>query len=123
LLCTARRKNRLPSGSTILQKKEELCYTVKKGFLFFPSPAGMSLMKLSLAKAYNLIIAGQGVFIVSDTPAGDGKNDNIFYSLWNSHSPLPEPERFFLGGKNMVHLNIPQYCAGIFNNLWGLETE
>jgi hypothetical protein len=38
----------------------------------------MPLTKLSLAKN-NLIIAGRENF-VSDIPAGDGKNDNLFYS-------------------------------------------
>ncbi len=39
----------------------------------------MSLTKLSLARN-TLIIPGQGEFD-SDIPAGDGKNDNIFYSV------------------------------------------
>jgi hypothetical protein len=36
-------------------------YTVKKGFAIFPSPAGMSLIKLSL-DGNNLIISAQGEF-------------------------------------------------------------
>jgi hypothetical protein len=39
----------------------------------------MSLTKLSLA-GNTLVIPGQGEF-GSDSPAGDGKNDNIFYSV------------------------------------------
>ncbi len=46
-------------------------YTVKKCYRFFPSPAGMSPTKLSLA----------GNNLVSDIPAGDGKNDNLLYSV------------------------------------------
>jgi hypothetical protein len=45
----------------------------------FPSPAGMSLTKLSLA-GNNLIIPSQGEF-VSDIPVEDGKKDNLFYSV------------------------------------------
>ncbi len=41
----------------------------KKTLSFFPSPAGMSLTKLSLAGKISL---------VSDIPAGNGKNDNLF---------------------------------------------
>jgi hypothetical protein len=40
----------------------------------------MSLTKLSLA-GNNLIIPGQEEFDYSDIPAGDGKNDNLFYSV------------------------------------------
>jgi hypothetical protein len=54
-------------------------YTLLKRSLFFPSPAGMSLTKLTLA-GNNLIIFGRES-LVSDTPAGNGKNDNIFYSV------------------------------------------
>jgi hypothetical protein len=41
------------------KKKRE--YTVKKRLAIFPSPAGMSQTKLSLAEN-NLIISGQGEF-------------------------------------------------------------
>ncbi len=37
----------------------------------FPSPAGMSLIKLFLARES----------LVSDIPPGDGKQDNLFYSV------------------------------------------
>jgi hypothetical protein len=40
----------------------------------------MSLTKLSLT-GNNFIIPGQGEFGVSDNSAGDGKNDNLFYSV------------------------------------------
>jgi hypothetical protein len=46
----------------------------KKRLSFFPSPAGMSLTKLSQA-GNNLII------LVSDNLAGDGKKENLFYSV------------------------------------------
>ncbi len=53
--------------------------TVKKRLAIFPSPARMSLTKLSLA-GKSLIIPGQGEF-VCDIPAGDGKIANLFYSV------------------------------------------
>jgi hypothetical protein len=40
----------------------------------------MSLIKLSMA-GNNLIIPDWGEFIASDIPAGDRKNDNLFYSV------------------------------------------
>jgi hypothetical protein len=48
---------------SINQRIYHLCYTVhcKKILAVFPSPAGMSLTKLSLA-GNNLIISGQGEF-------------------------------------------------------------
>ncbi len=45
-------------------------YTVKKRLTIFPSPAGMSLTKLSLA-GNDIIILGPGS-LVSDIPVGDG---------------------------------------------------
>jgi hypothetical protein len=48
----------------------------KKGLAVFPSPAGMSLTKLSLA-GNNSIFPGQGEF-VTDIPAGDVKTTNLF---------------------------------------------
>ncbi len=48
----------------------------KKRLMIFPSPAGMSLTKLSLA-GKNLIIPARES-LVSDNPAGDGKIDNLF---------------------------------------------
>ncbi len=48
----------------------------KKRFVVFPSPAGISLTKLSLA-CNNLIIPGRVEF-VSDIQAGDGKIANHF---------------------------------------------
>jgi hypothetical protein len=53
-------------------------YTVKK-IIVFPVPAGMSLTKLSLAGIIKLFSARES--FVSDIPAGDGKNYNIFYSV------------------------------------------
>jgi hypothetical protein len=49
----------------------------KKWLLFFPSPARMSRTKLSLAG--NFPPARES--LVSDIPAGDGKNDYLFYSV------------------------------------------
>ncbi len=54
--------------------------TVKK-VRDFPSPAGMSLTKLSMA-GINSIIPGQRG-LVSDIQAGNGKNDNLFYSAYS----------------------------------------
>jgi hypothetical protein len=51
----------------------------KKSVSNFPSPAGMSLIKLSLG-GNNLIIPVQGEY-VSDIPDGEGKIDNLFYSV------------------------------------------
>jgi hypothetical protein len=59
-------------------------YTVKKGYHFFPSPARMSLTKLSQG-GNNFIIPDQ-VELVSDILAGDTKNDNLFYSVSNVFS-------------------------------------
>ncbi len=50
----------------------------KKMFAIFPSPAGMSLIKLSL-DGNNLIIPAPGrVWSVHDIPAGEGKIVNHF---------------------------------------------
>ncbi len=55
----------------------------KKKFAVLLSLAGMSLTKLSLAGIIKLFPArGE---LVSDIPAGDGKIDNLFYSV---RSPL-----------------------------------
>ncbi len=55
-----------------------MSYTVKKRLPIFPSPAGMSQTKLSLA-GNNYIIPRQGEFsVISDIPAGDGKIANLF---------------------------------------------
>jgi hypothetical protein len=55
-------------------------YTVKKRFVIFPSPAGMSLTKLSLGGnndvVYKLFPPRES--LVSDIPAGDGKIVNLF---------------------------------------------
>ncbi len=50
----------------------------EKRLATFPSPAGMSLTKLSLA-GNNQIIFRQGEF--GDIPAEDGKSLTIFYSV------------------------------------------
>jgi hypothetical protein len=49
----------------------------KKSLSNFPSPTGMSLIKLSLG-GNNLIIPSRES-LVSDIPDGDGKIDNLFY--------------------------------------------
>jgi hypothetical protein len=61
---------------TALQATQRYHDTVKKRLTIFPSPAGMSLTKLSLA-GINLIIPGQGEF-GSDIPAGHGKIVKLF---------------------------------------------
>ncbi len=50
----------------------------KKRFAIFPSPAGMSLIELSL-DGNNLIIPAQGEFVhLNPIPSGDGKIVNLF---------------------------------------------
>jgi hypothetical protein len=52
-------------------------YTVKNVIAIFPSPAGMSLTKLSLAAGIiKLFLARKS--LVSDIPAGDGKIAILF---------------------------------------------
>ncbi len=48
--------------------------------LFFPSPAEMSLTKLSLAEIIKLFPARES--LVSDISAGDVKNYKLFYSVF-----------------------------------------
>jgi hypothetical protein len=50
-----------------------LWYNIEKRLAIFPSPARMSLTKLSLA----------GKSLVSDNPAGDRKIDNLFLKCNN----------------------------------------
>ncbi len=47
--------------------------------MIFPSPAGMSLSKLSLAGIIKVFPARES--LVSRNPDGDGKNENFFYSV------------------------------------------
>ncbi len=56
--------------------REDAVAHCKKKLAVFPTPAGMSLIKLSLG-GKNLIISVQGE-LVSDIPAGDGKTANHF---------------------------------------------
>ncbi len=64
------------------------CYTIhcKKRFAIFPSPAGMSLTKLSLGR--NTVFPSRES-LVSDIPAGDGKIMKLFYSVLSvvHHNP------------------------------------
>jgi hypothetical protein len=53
---------------------------------FFPSPAGMSLIKLSLT-GNNLIIPGQGEF-GSCHPGWGQENDNLFLTVQNCSKSL-----------------------------------
>jgi hypothetical protein len=52
----------------------------KKGFPIFPSPAGMSLTKLSLDGNYDVIykLFLHRESLVSDIPAGDGNIEKLF---------------------------------------------
>ena len=52
----------------------------KKMLMIFPSPAGMSLTKLSLGGNYDVIykLFPSRDSLVSDIPAGDGKMANLF---------------------------------------------
>jgi hypothetical protein len=58
----------------------EVRYTVKKSFLIFPSPAGMSLTELSLGGnwdvIYKLFLPRQS--LESDIPAGGGNIEKLF---------------------------------------------
>jgi hypothetical protein len=55
----------------------------KKNFSILPSPAGMSLTKLSLGGnndvIYNLFPPKES--LVSDIPGGDGKIEKLFYGV------------------------------------------
>jgi hypothetical protein len=69
-------------------------YTVKKSFSTFPSPAGMSLTKLSLGGNYDVIYK---LFLpmeslVSDIPAGDGNIEKFFYSVYEYFDPSFSPQ-------------------------------
>jgi hypothetical protein len=52
----------------------------KKRLAIFPSPAGMSLTKLSLATGNNLTSRES---FVSDIPAGTGKSNNLFFTVYS----------------------------------------
>jgi hypothetical protein len=58
-------------------------YTVKKSFSTFPSPARMSLTKLSLVGnydvTYKLFLTRES--LLSDIPAGDGNIKKLFYGV------------------------------------------
>ncbi len=54
-------------------------HTVKKRLSYFPSPAGMPLTKLTWPGIIKLFPAREN--LVSDIPAGDGKNANLFYRV------------------------------------------
>jgi hypothetical protein len=59
----------------------------KKSFSVFPSPAGMSLSKLSLGENYDVI---SKLFLlsesfVSDIPARYGKIEKFFYGVYSGH--------------------------------------
>jgi hypothetical protein len=55
----------------------------KKSFSIFPSPAGLSLTKLSLGGNYDVIykIFLPRECLVSDIPAGDGNIVKLFYGV------------------------------------------
>jgi hypothetical protein len=55
----------------------------KKSFSIFPSPAGMSLTKLSLGEnnLYMTSFFAPRESLVSDIPAGDGNIGKLFYSV------------------------------------------
>ncbi len=77
----------------------------KKRLAIFPSPAGMSLTKLFLDGNFQIFSARES--LVSDIPAGDGKNDNHFYSVKGSYEQI-----------NTFHLLISaclKLLLGVFN--------
>jgi hypothetical protein len=101
-----------PSASLTEPGETGVC-TVKK-VIVFPVPSRDVKTKLSLARNYK-IIPGQGS-LVSDIPAGDGKNDNLFYSVGSliltifldkiyrrkvPPPPLPTPNTLFSCGKKL----------------------
>jgi hypothetical protein len=55
----------------------------KKSFSIFPSPAGMSLTKLSLGgnNLYMTSLFPLREILVSDIPAGDGNIEKLFYGV------------------------------------------
>ncbi len=63
-------------------------YTVKKGFRFSRTPAGMSLTKLSPWPGIIDLFPPRDSLVSEDIPAGDGKIINLFYSVRSSHAPL-----------------------------------
>jgi hypothetical protein len=65
-------------------------HTVKRSMIF-PSPAWMSLTKLSLAVIIKLFLARDS--LVSDIPAGDRKNDNPFFTVQDIMNLLVRVER------------------------------
>ncbi len=61
----------------------EVAYTVKKRFVSFPSPDGMSLPNspwAGIMTSKTELFLPRGSF-VSDIPAGDGKLVNLFYGV------------------------------------------
>jgi hypothetical protein len=56
----------------------------KKYFSIFPSPAGMSLTKLSLGGNNDVInkLFPPKESLVSDIPSGEGNIEKLFYGVW-----------------------------------------
>ncbi len=56
---------------------------MKKNFSIFPSPAGMSLTKVSLGGNNDVIykVFPPRESLVSDIPAGDGNIEKLFYGF------------------------------------------
>ncbi len=92
------------------KKTKKMVIHCKKRVSFFPSKAGMSLTKLSLWLGnIKLFLARDS--LVSDIPAGDGKNDNLFYSVCElyvtrSVYQIHKNERRF---DKMLHFTLFQY--------------
>jgi hypothetical protein len=59
----------------IVKRSAYVQSTLKKRYVIFPSPAGMSLTKLG-----KIIPARES--LVSDIPAGDGKIANLFFTVY-----------------------------------------
>jgi hypothetical protein len=72
----------------------------QKGFPIFPSPAGMSLTKLSLDGNYDVIykLFLHRESLVSDIPAGDGNIEKLFLQC----TYFPSSSRRFSNGFIMV---------------------
>ncbi len=65
---------------TVLLKYLQITIHLKKSFSIFPSPAGISLTKLSLGgkKFYMTSLFPPRESLVSDIPAGDGNIEKLF---------------------------------------------
>jgi hypothetical protein len=91
--------------------------TLQKKLAIFPSPAKMSLTKLSLA-GKNSIIPTQGELAI-DIPAGDGKIANLFFTVYlslSNVSPVVQ-KKYKLWARNMRQ-NTKKESLGVKQRVW-----